>query len=136
MADRPHRSQEAGKLRGKKEVIELSNRNNGTYFTTKQLKELNSDQKDLTQKYERKQSSLVKEVIAVAGGSLFLSTGCGAHPLHTATFCPILEKLNEVLAHLDVIVDFAHVSLTAPTAYVRPTVHPKGAAVRLLPDSC
>lgn len=62
-------SQEAGVLRNRKGYIELSNRNNGTHFTTKLLKELNNEQKDLTTKYERKQSSLVKEVIAIAGAS-------------------------------------------------------------------
>lgn len=59
--------QESGAIRAKKEYIELSNRNNGCHFTTKLLKELNSDLKDLTTKYSRKQNSLVKEVVKIAG---------------------------------------------------------------------
>ena len=44
----------------------------------------------------------------------------------TASYCPILEKLNEIIAHLDAIINFAHVTLNAPTAYIRPVVHAKG----------
>ncbi|KAA1117472.1 MutS-like protein [Puccinia graminis f. sp. tritici] len=64
---------EAGVIRSKKTYIELSNRNNGCHFTTKTLKELNNELKDLTQKYQRKQSSLVKEVVSIAGKSTNLA---------------------------------------------------------------
>lgn len=100
---------ESGAIRAKKDYIELSNRNNGCHFTTKLLKELNNDLKELTQKYQRKQNSLVKEVVKIA-----------------ASYCPILEKLNEIIAHLDLIVSFAHVSLHAPITYTRPKVFPLG----------
>ncbi len=39
----------------------------------------------------------------------------------------MLEKLAAMLAHLDVIVSFAHVSVHAPTPYVRPRMHARGA---------
>ncbi|EFP76252.2 DNA mismatch repair protein MSH2 [Puccinia graminis f. sp. tritici CRL 75-36-700-3] len=100
---------EAGVIRSKKTYIELSNRNNGCHFTTKTLKELNNELKDLTQKYQRKQSSLVKEVVSIA-----------------ASYCPILEKLNEIIAHLDLIVSFAHVSLNAPMTYTCPKMYALG----------
>lgn len=100
---------EAGVIRSKKSYIELSNRNNGCHFTTKNLKELNNELKDLTQKYQRKQSALVKEVVNIA-----------------ASYCPILEKLNEIIAHLDLIVSFAHVSLNAPVTYTCPKMHALG----------
>jgi len=100
---------EAGAIRSKKNYIELSNRNNGCHFTTKALKELNNQLKDLTQKYQRKQSSLVKEVVSIA-----------------ASYCPILEKLNEIIAHLDLIVSFAHVSLNAPMTYTCPKMYALG----------
>ncbi|KAH9808943.1 muts domain V-domain-containing protein [Melampsora americana] len=100
---------ESGAIRAKKGYIELSNRNNGCHFTTKLLKELNNDLKELTNKYQRKQNSLVKEVVKIA-----------------ASYCPILEKLNEIIAHLDLIVSFAHVSLHAPITYTRPKVFPLG----------
>ncbi|KAH9458926.1 hypothetical protein Pst134EA_019080 [Puccinia striiformis f. sp. tritici] len=100
---------EAGAIRSKKNYIELSNRNNGCHFTTKTLKELNNELKDYTQKYQRKQSSLVKEVISIA-----------------ASYCPILEKLNEIIAHLDLIISFAHVSLNAPMTYTCPKMYAAG----------
>ncbi|CAH7676893.1 DNA mismatch repair protein MSH2 [Phakopsora pachyrhizi] len=100
---------EAGAIRSKKGYIELSNRNNGCHFTTKILKELNNELKDLTIKYQRKQSSLVKEVVSIA-----------------ASYCPIFEKLNEIIAHLDLIVSFAHVSMNAPITYTRPKMSPLG----------
>ncbi|MBW0485756.1 hypothetical protein O181_025471 [Austropuccinia psidii MF-1] len=100
---------EAGAIRSKKNYIELSHRNNGCHFTTQNLKELNNELKDLSQKYQRKQSSLVKEVVNIA-----------------ASYCPILEKLNEIIGHLDVIVSFAHVSLNAPKTYTCPKLSPLG----------
>jgi DNA mismatch repair protein MSH2 len=60
---------ESSAIRGKKGYIELGNRNNGVFFTTSALRQLAQDFKDLTTKYERKQSSLVKEVISIAGAS-------------------------------------------------------------------
>lgn len=44
-----------------------------------------------------------------------------------ATYTPVLESWNGVIAHLDVIIAFAHVAVNAPEAYVKPTVMEKGA---------
>lgn len=68
-ADRSIRSQEGSAIKGKKGYIELKNTSQGVYFTTKTLKGLNDDHKDVNKQYERKQSSLVKEVIGIAGAS-------------------------------------------------------------------
>ncbi|KAK9455670.1 muts domain V-domain-containing protein [Dipodascopsis uninucleata] len=94
---------DASCLRGRREYSELSTQKAGIYFTTSQLRDLNSDFVDLTSSYNRMQSGLVKEVVNVA-----------------ATYCGLLEKLATVLAHIDVIVSYAHVSSTAPIPYVRP----------------
>lgn len=46
--------------------------------------------------------------------------------MYIATYCPTLESLGSVLAHMDVLVSFAHVSAMAPVPYVRPTLTPCG----------
>ncbi|SCV69244.1 BQ2448_2264 [Microbotryum intermedium] len=96
---------EGSAIKNKKAYIELKNQTNGVHFTTKQLKSLNDDHKDLTKQYEKKQSALVKEVIAIA-----------------ASYCPVLETLNNLLAHLDVVASLATASLNAPISYVKPVV--------------
>jgi DNA mismatch repair ATPase MutS len=62
-------SQEAGKLKNKPKYIELAVQKSGTIFTTRALKGLSEEHSELTQQYEKQQRSLVKEVVAIAGGS-------------------------------------------------------------------
>ena len=64
-------------IKGKK-YIELTNKSNGVFFTTKHLKTLNDENKELLASYTKKQNSLVKEVISIAGASLALLRGTGA----------------------------------------------------------
>lgn len=109
---------EAGCIRNSSQYQECSTQKNGVYFTTKTLQALRREFDQLSQKYDRTQSSLVHEVVAVA-----------------ASYCPVLEKLAGVLGHLDVIVSFAHAAVHAPTAYVRPTVHPRGQGQTVLKAS-
>lgn len=59
-------TQEGSAIKNKSKYIELINKANGVHFTTKTLKGLNDDYKDLSKNYEKKQSSLVKEVVAIA----------------------------------------------------------------------
>ncbi|CAG8697897.1 15282_t:CDS:10 [Acaulospora morrowiae] len=82
------------------------------------MKELSNSLSNLTETYEKSQSSLVKEVIAIA-----------------ASYCPTLEILNDLLAHLDVVVSYAHVSVQAPIPYVRPKVFEKGEGQVVLSNS-
>ncbi|KAL7313114.1 MSH2 protein [Mucor circinelloides] len=100
---------ESSKLRNKSEFIELSTQKAGTYFTTSKLRSLSEQHRDLSAQYEDKQRGMVKEIISIV-----------------ATYCPSLEALGSVLAHMDVLLSFAHVSVMAPTPYVRPTMHPCG----------
>ncbi|CAJ0849572.1 10015_t:CDS:2, partial [Entrophospora sp. SA101] len=80
-----------------KKYIELSTQRNGVYFTTTEMKDLNEKYEELDLQYAEEQSSLEKEVLLVA-----------------ATYCSVLEKMNELIAHIDVIVSFSSVSINAP----------------------
>ena len=109
---------EAGCIRNKKQYQEISTQKNGVYFTTSNLQALRRESDQLSENYNRTQSGLVTEVVNVA-----------------ASYCPVFEKLAGVLAHLDVIVSFAHVSVHAPTAYTRPRIHPRGTGNTILKEA-
>ncbi|SMN21873.1 similar to Saccharomyces cerevisiae YOL090W MSH2 Protein that forms heterodimers with Msh3p and Msh6p that bind to DNA mismatches to initiate the mismatch repair process [Maudiozyma saulgeensis] len=97
---------DAKELRKHKEYVELSTVKAGIFFSTRELKEIAKNTFALEKEYEKQQSSLVKEIVNI-----------------TVTYTPVMEKLALVLAHLDVIVSFAHISSYAPIPYVRPTMH-------------
>ncbi|KAF9459138.1 DNA mismatch repair protein [Collybia nuda] len=101
-----------------KKYIELGTTKSGTFFTTKGLKSLAEDFAELSQSYSRTQSGLVKEVVNIA-----------------STYTPVLESLDVVIAHLDVIVSLAHVAVNAPEAYVKPKVIEKGTGSLILRDA-
>lgn len=101
--------QEAGCIRNKSKYQECSTQKNGVYFTTKKLQAYRREYDQLSQNYNRTQSGLVNEVVQVA-----------------ASYCPVLERLAGVLAHLDVIISLAHCAVNAPDTYVRPTMHARG----------
>jgi DNA mismatch repair protein MSH2 len=109
---------EAGCIRNKKQYLECSTQKNGVFFTTHTLQSLRREHDQLSENYNRTQSSLVSEVVAVA-----------------SSYCPVLEALAGVLAHLDVIVSFAHTSVHAPTGYVRPKMHPRGIGNTILKEA-
>ncbi|KAL8915478.1 MAG: hypothetical protein Q9171_000042 [Xanthocarpia ochracea] len=109
---------EAGCIRNKKQYQECSTQKNGVYFTTTTMQTMRREHDQLSSNYNRTQSGLVSEVVSVA-----------------ASYCPVIEKLAGVLAHLDVIVSFAHVSVHAPTSYVCPTMHPRGTGNTVLKEA-
>ncbi|KAI6952415.1 DNA mismatch repair protein [Hortaea werneckii] len=109
---------EASAIRNKKQYTELSTQKNGVFFTTHAMTEMRREFDRLSENYNRTQSGLVNEVVSVA-----------------ASYCPVIEKLAGVLAHLDVLVSFAHVSVHAPTSYVRPKVHPRGTGNTVLTEA-
>ena len=109
---------EAGCIRNKKPYQEISTQKNGVYFTTPDMQTMRREHDQLSENYNRTQSGLVTEVVNVA-----------------ASYCPVIEKLAGVLSHLDVIVSFAHVSVHAPTSYVRPKVHPRGQGNTILKEA-
>lgn len=81
----------------------------GSIFTTRTLKHLSEEHNDLTALYEKTQRGLVQEVVAIA-----------------ASYTPILELLDSLVAALDVIISFAHVSENAPIPYVKPKLTERG----------
>ena len=109
---------EAGCIRNKSRYLECSTQKNGVYFTTKTLQGFRREFDQLSQNYNRTQSGLVNEVVGVA-----------------ASYSPVLERLAGILAHLDVIVSFAHVSVHAPISYVRPKIHPRGKGQTILTEA-
>jgi len=109
---------EAGAIRNKRQYQECSTQKNGVFFTTTSMTQMRREFDQLSENYNRTQSGLVTEVVNVA-----------------ASYCPVMEKLAGVLAHLDVIVSFAHVSVHAPTAYVRPKLHPRGTGNTILKEA-
>ena len=109
---------EAACIRMKQRYQECSTQKNGVYFTTSKMTELRREIQQLTENYNRTQSGLVSEVVGVA-----------------ASYCPVLEKLAGILAHLDVVISFAHVSVHAPTSYVRPKIHPRGEGNTILKEA-
>ncbi|KAK2743226.1 MutS-like protein [Myotisia sp. PD_48] len=109
---------EAGCIRNRKEYQECSTQKNGVYFTTTSLQSCRREHDQLTLNYNRTQTGLVNEVVNVA-----------------ASYCPLIEQLAGHLAHLDVIVSFAHVSVHAPTPYVRPKIHPRGTGNSILKEA-
>ncbi|SSD62102.1 related to DNA mismatch repair protein MSH2 [Saccharomycodes ludwigii] len=94
-------------LRGKTEhrYYELSTVKAGVYFTTKDLERISKEIEQLEQQYDALQKELVAEVVAVA-----------------LTYTPVLERISMILANVDVLCSFAHVSSYAPIPYVRPTM--------------
>ncbi|KAJ7637014.1 muts domain V-domain-containing protein [Roridomyces roridus] len=97
---------------------ELGMIKSGLFFTTKKLAPLAEEHRDCSEKYTRMQSSLVKEVVSIA-----------------ATYTPVLESLDNVVAHLDVILSFAHVSVNAPEPYVKPKMDQRGTGDLILRDA-
>ncbi|KAF9134450.1 MutS-like protein, partial [Mortierella sp. 14UC] len=105
-------------IRNKSQFQELATQKNGVFFTTTPMRKASSEFKEISQEYERTQSSLAKEVIGIV-----------------STYCPVLEKLNTLVAQLDVLVSFAHVSVHAPTPYVRPHMTAMGTGDVVLKES-
>ncbi|KAK2459716.1 hypothetical protein APHAL10511_008267 [Amanita phalloides] len=101
-----------------KKYTELGTNKAGVFFTTKRLKGLAEEFRDLSQSYIRTQSGLVREVVNIA-----------------ATYTPVLDSLDCIIAHLDVMLSFAHVSASAPEPYVRPQLVDKGHGSLILRDA-
>lgn len=109
---------EHGAIRGKSKYQEHGTLKAGVHFSNNNMLDLRREFDQLSDSYNRTQGGLVSEVVSVA-----------------ASYCPVIEKLAGVLAHLDVIVSFAHVSSQAPTPYCRPKMHPRGTGDTVLTEA-
>ncbi|KAJ1733405.1 MSH2 protein, partial [Coemansia biformis] len=97
---------DGARLRGQgTRYFELSTLKTGVLFTTPTLRDASRSYRSLSEAYGKAQQALVKEVIKVA-----------------ASYCAVLERLNKIIAHLDVVLSFAEASATAPIPYTRPTL--------------
>ncbi|GJJ10537.1 hypothetical protein Clacol_004764 [Clathrus columnatus] len=109
---------DAKAIQNDRQYEELKQVKGGIFFRTRVLKEMAEHYSELNIAYQKRQSHLVKEVVKIA-----------------STYVPVLESLNTMIAHLDVIVCFSHVSSNAPIPYIRPTLLEKGEGRLLLTEA-
>lgn len=96
-------------LRGNKRYTTIDTRKDGIRFNNSVLRQLNEEFQAYKDTYNEVQSKLADEVIKVAGG-----------------YSEPMQMLSDIIAHIDALISFAHVSANAPIPYVRPKVTPKG----------
>lgn len=96
-------------LRGNKRYTTIDTRKDGIRFNNSALRQLNEEFQAYKDTYNEVQSKLADEVIKVAGG-----------------YSEPMQMLSDIIAHIDALISFAHVSANAPIPYVRPKVTPKG----------
>ena len=96
---------DASNIRKHSNYIELRTQKAGILFTTTTIQRLSTQHTDLIDEYKKMSNSIQKEIIEVVAG-----------------YFPVLESLNGLVAHLDVLLSYSMAAIYAPTRYVRPTV--------------
>ena len=73
------------------------------FFTTKALREAASSYDDTMKMYLAQQNELVREVVSIC--KFLVSTACCQANFDLATtYTPIMDTLDNILAHLDVVI--------------------------------
>lgn len=92
--------------------LELETRKDGIKFTNRQLRNAAERLQNLTLDYDKRQETLVSQVVQVA-----------------STFAEVWERVSSLLAELDVLCAFADLAVSAPKPYVRPEILEANAGV-------
>ena len=92
---------------GKLKVDILQTRKDGVLFRDSKMASFAEEYSSLNAKWNREQRALAEKVVETA-----------------ATFGPVSADCHSLLAELDVLLAFAHVSCASPEPYVRPTLVP------------
>lgn len=96
---------DANVLHDNSEYQELATQKNGVYFVTPLLRDSSLRYDELCRLYSSKQSVLVKEMINTA-----------------STYRAMFDQLNMLIAHLDVCLSLAYISVMSPKPFVRPSI--------------
>ncbi|XP_071801096.1 DNA mismatch repair protein Msh2-like [Asterias amurensis] len=96
-------------LRNNKKYATIDTNKNGVRFTQSTMRSLNEEHMSAKEEYNEMQKAIVAEIIGIAAG-----------------YVDRMMLLSDIIAQLDVLVSFAHVSSNAPISYVRPTLSEKG----------